>query len=118
MVTAKDFEYGILRTLDPKTASPYAYVLAFVIEGADDYNSGMITDTAKVGVKAIDDKTLEIKFNDPAAYNANIAGMWMAHAQPKWLIEGDDCTEARGDTLDRDRLLPGLWPVHAEGMGP
>ena len=27
MVTAKDFEYGILRALKPETASPYAYVL-------------------------------------------------------------------------------------------
>ena len=97
MVTAKDFEYGILRTLDPKTASDYAYVLGFAIQGADEYNTGAITDTATVGVKAIDDKTLEIKFKEPAVYNDNIAGMWVAHAQPKWLIEGDDCTQAKGD---------------------
>ncbi len=97
MVTAKDFEYGILRTLDPKTASDYAYVLSFGIQGADEYNTGAITDTAQVGVKAIDDKTLEIKFKEPAVFNTNIAGMWVAHAQPKWLIEGDDCTTARGD---------------------
>jgi oligopeptide transport system substrate-binding protein len=97
MVTAKDVEYGILRTLAPETASEYAYVLAFAIAGGDVYNSGEITDTAQVGVKAIDDKTLEITFNEPAVYNANIAGMWVSHAQPSWLIDGDDCTEARGD---------------------
>lgn len=97
MVTAKDFEYGILRTLAPATASDYAYVLAFAIDNADKYNTGEITDTAKVGVKAIDDKTLEIKFKEPAVFNTNIAGMWVAHAQPAWLIEGDDCTQAKGD---------------------
>ena len=97
MVTAKDFEYGILRALDPKTASPYAYVLSFVIEGAEEYNSGAITDTKKVGVKAIDDSTLEIKFKTPAVYNLNIAGLWTAYATPKWLIEGDDCTTARAE---------------------
>jgi len=97
LVTAKDFEYGILRALKPETASPYAYVLAFVVEGADDFNSGKITDTTKVGVKAIDDTTLEVKFKEPAAYNANIIGLWTAIAVPQWIIEGDDCTEARGE---------------------
>ena len=97
VVTAKDFEYGILRALNPKTASPYAYVLGFVIEGANEYNKGTITDTTKVGVKAIDDKTLELRFKEPAAYNLNIAGLWTAYATPKWLIEGDDCTEARAE---------------------
>ncbi len=48
-------------------------------------------------MKAIDATTLEMKFKSPAAYNAAIAGMWIAFAQPQWLIEGDDCTEARGD---------------------
>jgi len=97
MVTAYDFEYAILRTLKPETASDYAYVLAFAIAGADAFNSGEITDTATVGVKAIDATTLEMTFKEPAAYNTNIAGMWVAHAEPSWVIDGDDCTEARGD---------------------
>jgi len=97
MVNAYDFQYGMLRTLDPKTASDYAYVLTFAIAGAGDYNSGTVTDTAKVGVTAVDTYTLQIKFNEKATYNANIAGMWIAHAQPKWIIEGDDCTEGRKD---------------------
>jgi len=97
MVTAKDFEYGILRALKPATASPYAYVLAFVVQGADKFNSGEITDTTTVGVKAIDDTTLEVKFKEAAAYNANIIGLWTAQATPGWVIEGDDCTTGRGD---------------------
>ncbi len=96
MVKAQDFEYGFLRTLNPETASPYAYVLSFVLAGAEEYNTGAITDTTKVGVKVIDDATLELTFKEPAAYNAAIAGMWTGYAEPKWLIEGDDCTDARG----------------------
>jgi oligopeptide transport system substrate-binding protein len=110
LVTAKDFEYGILRAIRPEIASPYAYVLAFVVQGADDYNAGNITDTAKVGVKALDDWTLEVKFKEPAAYNANIIGLWTAMPTPKWVIEGDDCTQARTDTW----IEPGfaeLWTV-------
>jgi len=97
LVTAQDFEYSILRALKPETASPYAYVLSFAIAGADDFNTGKVTDTTTVGVKAIDPKTLEVTFKEAAAYNANIIGLWTAHAVPQWLIAGDDCTEARGE---------------------
>jgi len=97
MVTAYDFEYGILRALKKETASPYAYVLDFAIAGAQDYTDGKNTDPKSVGVKALDEKTLEVKFLEPAAYNTNIIGLWTAMAVPKWLIEGDDCTEARGE---------------------
>jgi len=96
-VKAQDFAYGVLRTLAPVTASQYAYVLGFAIAGAADYNNGVTEDPATVGVKVVDDMTLEMTFVEPAAYNAAIAGMWVAAAEPQWLIEGDDCTEARGD---------------------
>jgi oligopeptide transport system substrate-binding protein len=96
MVKAQDFEYAIIRTLKPETASPYAYVLSFVLAGAEEFNTGAVTDTTTVGVKALDDATLQLTFKDPAAYNASIAGMWTGYAEPSWLIDGDDCTEARG----------------------
>jgi ABC-type oligopeptide transport system substrate-binding subunit len=37
-VTAQDVEYGVKRTLDPATASDYAYVL-YVIQGAEEFNT-------------------------------------------------------------------------------
>jgi oligopeptide transport system substrate-binding protein len=110
LVTADDFAYGILRTLDPKTASDYAYVLNPVIVGAEDFNTSAITETAKVGVKAIDPKTLQITVKEPAVYNLNILGLWVAHAQPKWLIEGDDCTEARHDRWTEQGFFQGYGP--------
>jgi oligopeptide transport system substrate-binding protein len=97
IVNAFDFQYGILRALTPETASPYAYVLAFAIDGAADFNNGVITDTATVGVTAVDTTTLQIKTLDAVAYNPMIHGLWTAYATPKWLIEGDDCTEARAE---------------------
>jgi len=110
MVNANDFVYGILRTLAPATASDYAYVLAFAIKGASDYNSGTSEDPATVGVTAVDDWTLAITFNDQAVYNVSIAGMWVAHAQPKWIIEGDDCTEARTDRWIETGFFQGYGP--------
>jgi len=97
LVTAKDFEYGILRTLDAKTAADYAYVLTPVIVGGAEFNEGTLTDTAKVGVKAIDDATLQVTVIEAAAYNVNILGLWVAHAQPSWIIDGDDCTTGRAE---------------------
>lgn len=110
MVNAYDFEYGILRTLTPATASDYAYVLNFAIKGGSAYNAGETEDPTTVGVKAIDATTLEITFVDAAVYNLNIASMWVAHAQPKWLIEGDDCTEARGDRWTETGFFQGYGP--------
>ncbi len=96
-VTAKDFEYGMIRTLKPETASDYAYVLAFTLEGGSAFNNAETTDPATLGVKVVDDQTIAMTFVQPAAYNENIAGMWVAYAQPSWMIEGDDCTDARGE---------------------
>jgi oligopeptide transport system substrate-binding protein len=36
--------------------------------------------------------------------------MWVAHAQPKWLIEGDDCTEARGERWTETGFFQGYGP--------
>jgi oligopeptide transport system substrate-binding protein len=97
IVNAHDFYYGIMRTLKPETASDYAYVMAFAIEGAEEFNAGNNEDPQSVGVRVIDDFTIELSFIQNAAYNINIAGMWIGDAQPHWLIEGDECTEARDD---------------------
>ncbi len=110
MVTANDFAYGILRTLNPATASDYAYVLNPVIVGAADYNDSTVTDTATVGVTAVDPTTLEIKVTSPAVYNLNILGLWVANAQPSWLIDGDDCTEAHGDRWTEQGFYQGYGP--------
>jgi len=66
-VTAYDFEYGIRRLLDPKTGSPYAFAGYSILNGLE-YNTGKITDVSELGVKALDEKTLEIKLPNPEAY--------------------------------------------------
>jgi len=89
IVNANDFAYGIYRNQLPANASPYAYLLGFVLKGASDFSSGKTDDFSTVGVKVIDDFTLEMTFIDQVAYNLGIAGLWVALAQPKWIIEGD-----------------------------
>jgi oligopeptide transport system substrate-binding protein len=99
IVNANDFAYGIQRNLDPANASPYAYLLSFVLKGANEFNSGDTTDFSTVGVNVIDDFTMSLTFLEPASYNVQIAGLWVARPQPKWVIEGDcdGAVEARGE---------------------
>ncbi|MCK2156274.1 peptide ABC transporter substrate-binding protein [Exiguobacterium sp. 17-1] len=71
-VTAKDFEYAWKRVLDPKSGSQYAYIM-YIIDGAEAYNTGK-GKPADVGVKAVDDKTLEVKLTQPAEYFKALTG--------------------------------------------
>lgn len=63
-VTAGDFAYGWLHMLNPETASYSAFLATGYIEGAQAYNEGS-GDAAGVGIKAIDEKTFEVKLISP-----------------------------------------------------
>ncbi len=65
-VTAKDFEYSFLRTMNPNTGSSQVSEFDSILN-AQAYYNGEITDTSLVGVKAVDDKTLvlTLTYNDP-----------------------------------------------------
>ncbi|EIV99611.1 peptide ABC transporter substrate-binding protein [Thermoanaerobacter siderophilus] len=65
-ITAYDFEYSWKRALDPKTASDYAYIM-FPIKNAEKYNAGEVS-ADEVGVKALDDKTLQVDLEAPTPY--------------------------------------------------
>lgn len=67
-VTANDFVYSFRRLVDPKTASYYASYLedAKVLNASDVITGKKPTDT--LGVKAIDDHTLEITLSEAVPY--------------------------------------------------
>jgi oligopeptide transport system substrate-binding protein len=94
MVTAQDVVYGMLRSLNPETASPYSYVLVPYIVGAEEFNTNG-GDTAGVALKAVDDSTVEITAPDAVSFAPSIYGLWMARPVPQWAIEegGDSWTE-------------------------
>ncbi len=95
-VNANDVVYGVKRTVNPDTASDYAYVL-YIIKNAADINGGSEELTLDdLGVVALDDSTVQFTLETPAGYFPSIAGMWIAAPQPQWAIEewGDKWTEA------------------------
>ncbi|MHB1296448.1 MAG: peptide ABC transporter substrate-binding protein [Anaerolineae bacterium] len=93
-VTANDIVYGVKRTLDPATGSPYAYV-DYIIKGGEDVNTGVSTDMDSIGVRAVDDYTVEFTLTQPAGYFPGIAGMWPNRPVPQQAVEefGDKWTE-------------------------
>lgn len=95
VVTAGDVAYGMLRSLDPETASPYSYVLLPYIVGADAFNSGMGS-AEDVAIKVVDDFTLEITAPESVGFASAIYGLWVARAVPQFEVEeyGDLWTEA------------------------
>ena len=65
-VTANDFYYAWMRGMDKSTAAEYCYQF-FYIKNAEKYYNGEVT-ANEVGLKVLDDYTLEIILESPTAY--------------------------------------------------
>ena len=103
-ITAKDFVYSIKRTLDPRLAAPYAYVLAEMAGAADlialqgkdpapsDADIQALLD--KVGIAAPDDKTVVITLATPATYFIDVLALWIAVPVEESWITKPNATEA------------------------
>jgi len=65
-IVAQDFVYSWKRSLNPKTASPYAYLFSGV-KNADAIIAGKKAPNA-LGISAPDKKTVVVKLNRPIAY--------------------------------------------------
>lgn len=92
-VTAGDFAYAWTRALDPKTASSYAYQLYF-IKNAEKFNLGEAS-AEDLGVKVIDDKTLEVTLENPTPFIMELFAFMTYMPVRKDIIEAhpDDWTQ-------------------------
>jgi oligopeptide transport system substrate-binding protein len=84
-VTAQDFVYSYRRVLNPKTAAQYA-VLLYPILNAQGVNAGKLPPEA-LGVRAIDDKTLEVEFAVQAPYAKQFFMYFPMFAVPQHVVE-------------------------------
>ncbi|HET6371230.1 MAG TPA: peptide ABC transporter substrate-binding protein, partial [Nitrospiria bacterium] len=93
-VTAADFEYSWKRLLDPKTGAEYAYFL-YDLVNAEAYNGGRVKDPSKVGVRALDPYTLEVRLKKPIVYFPEITTFTATYPLRKDAIEryGDRWTD-------------------------
>jgi oligopeptide transport system substrate-binding protein len=111
-LTAERFRYAIERTCDPNTAAAYAGIL-FDIVGCEALYTSLTppdtseadatpratdtgTDTAyeaakaALGVRAVDDRTLEVQLTHPAPYFSTVASTWVFYpVKEESLAAGD-----------------------------
>jgi oligopeptide transport system substrate-binding protein len=103
-VLAEDFEYAWKYALNPNTASDYAFQL-YYIEGGEEFNSADIDNLSEdafaaleeaVGVKALDDTTLEVKLVSPTPYFLELCAFYtyypvnksLQEENPNWALDG------------------------------
>ncbi len=87
-LTAHDVEFGIKRVLDP--ASPGSSVaIYFVLENAQDYHLGRVTDPGSIGVRALDDQSIEFRLIAPAPYFMSVMNRPDGGPQPRHVIQRD-----------------------------
>ena len=71
-ITAGDFEYSWKRLVNPETASPYAFI-GDCLKNGQAIEQGKM-DVDELGVKAVDDNTLEVTLEHPTSYFLSLIG--------------------------------------------
>lgn len=84
-VTAGDFVYALRRIQRPEIASQYSSIL-YLIKNAAKVNSGEMA-PEDLGVRAIDDKTLEITLEYPAPYLPGLLTHYTTYPVPQHIVE-------------------------------
>jgi len=87
-LTAEDYVYTIQRVLTPATAAQYVSMATDYIKNAQEYYDGTAT-ADDLGVKALDDKTLEITLVQPTSYFIDILSMWTFSPVQKATVEAN-----------------------------
>jgi ABC-type oligopeptide transport system substrate-binding subunit len=86
-VTAHDFVYSWERQLNPANAAAYAAFL-FDVKNAEAYNTGEEGITAEdLGMKALDDWTLEVTMQGQRAYFPQVVGYQASVPSAQWAVE-------------------------------
>jgi len=90
-ITAKTVVDSWIRTLDPKTASEYAYMPGMVVKGAADFTGGKAGKEA-VAIRAIDDSTFQCDLIGPMPYAVDMMAHYAFAVLPMHVIaaKGDD----------------------------
>ncbi|ALS37037.1 oligopeptide transport system substrate-binding protein [Enterococcus rotai] len=70
-VTAADFEYAWKKMIDPKNGFVYSFLVVDTILNAEEISAGN-KPVAELGVKAIDDHTLEVKLKEAKPYFTSV----------------------------------------------
>lgn len=104
-LTAKDFEFSWKRLADPETASDYAFQMEYLKNGTEVVSGEL--DKEELGVKALDDLTLEVQLNYIAPFFESLAAFYSLYPvnekvvteNPKWAQNGENYVSNGAFTL-------------------
>ena len=92
-LTAKDFVAGIQRTCDPDVAGNYKDTISNIVGCDESYAATTATAAEKtalrekIGVKATDDTTLEIKLENAQPTFTLVLSLWMTFPSPSHIVK-------------------------------
>jgi oligopeptide transport system substrate-binding protein len=114
---AHDFEFALKRILNPETLAEYAAIL-YPLKNAEAINSGEMNPEL-LGVRALDDLTLEIELEHPAPYLPQLLKHYTAYPVPKHVVEqhGSDWIDPANVVVNGPYQLVRWWSnyiVHLE----
>ncbi|MEL7031660.1 MAG: peptide ABC transporter substrate-binding protein [Pseudomonadota bacterium] len=84
-LTAEDFVFALRRIQDPAIASQYSSLL-YIIKNAQALNEGRV-EPEDLGVRAIDERTLEITLEEPAPYLEGLLTHYTTFPVPRHVVE-------------------------------
>lgn len=85
-MTAEDYVWSWQRALNPAMGNSYAYML-YPVVNAEAFATAKLDDFEQVGVKALDDHTLQVRLNAPTPYFIQLMDHHSAYAVHRATIE-------------------------------
>ena len=107
--TAHDYAWSWWRALQPALGNLYAYML-FPVENAQQYYEGDISDFNKVGVKALNDRTLQVTLKYPTPYFLQLLDHYSLFPVHQATIEKFGDADQRGTRWTYEGNLVGNGP--------
>lgn len=111
-ITSADVVWSWFRALNPATAGDYAGQL-FYIKGAEDWYNGKLKEQSQVGIRAVDEHTVQVELNSPLAFFLELCSFPTLAVVPRQVIE------EHGDRWLHAKPLPtsgaftlGAWRVN------
>jgi oligopeptide transport system substrate-binding protein len=113
-VIAQHFVDGVVRLMLPETAAEYAWLM-YDMAGGEEFNTGETDDPADLGIKALDDHTLEVTLKAATPYFETVLPFSTFYPVRLDLVEqyGDAWTEP-GNYVSNGAYLLDYWEHEAE----
>lgn len=116
-LTAHDFVFSFQRVLSPKLGAEYSYML-WPIRGAQEFNEGKLTDFSAVGVRALDDRTLQLTLATPCPWLLALATHQAWYPVHRATIEKFGAPDTRGTRWTRPENFVGNGPFLLKEWAP